>query len=102
MKLFMIHPQALCSKPSFAALILAVFASLASATRPAGAATVIGGISNAEIRNVVQRVAKHQIHLLSDGDYPTVKTFAEAEASGPPKGISWSYPQGLMLYGLIR
>jgi hypothetical protein len=59
-------------------------------------------ISNAGIRDVVARVAKHQIRPLANGDYPEVKSVEEAKAARPPEGISWSYPWGVALYGLIR
>lgn len=59
-------------------------------------------ISNAGIRDVVARVAKHQIRPLANGDYPEVKSVEEAKAARPPARISWSYPWGVALYGVIR
>src|SRR5579859_2628222 len=59
-----------------------------------------GGISNDEIRDVVLRVANHQIHPLSDGDYPA--DLAAAKAAKEPEGISWGYPWGVALYGMER
>jgi rhamnogalacturonyl hydrolase YesR len=59
-------------------------------------------ISNSEIRDIVTRVAKHQIHPLANGEYPKVKTVEEAKAAKPPEGIAWSYPWGVALYGMIR
>jgi unsaturated rhamnogalacturonyl hydrolase len=61
-----------------------------------------GGISDAEIRDVVERVARRQLQPLSDGEYPAVTNLAQAEAAKPPKGIAWNYPQGVMLYGMER
>jgi rhamnogalacturonyl hydrolase YesR len=59
-------------------------------------------ISNAEIRDVITRVAKHQLHPLADGDYPTVTTLDQAKAAKAPEGIAWNYPWGVALYGLMR
>ena len=73
-------------------------ASLASITIPEDS----GGITDAQIRDVVERVAKHQIHPLADGDYPAVTNLDEAKAAKAPVGIAWNYPQGVMLYGLER
>ena len=68
----------------------------------ARAADTSGGITDAQIRDVVARVAKHQIHPLKDGDYPAAKSVAEAKAAAPPEGITWSYPWGVDLYGMLR
>jgi rhamnogalacturonyl hydrolase YesR len=59
-------------------------------------------ISDAEIRDVITRVAKHQLHPLADGEYPAVTNLDEAKAAKPPQGILWNYPWGVTLYGLIR
>lgn len=67
-----------------------------------GASPATGGITDAEIRGVVARVAKHQIHVLADGDYAAVKSVEEAKAAKPPEGIAWSYPWGVALYGMLR
>jgi len=75
------------------------------ATHPAsltGSPTASGGITDAEIRDVVARVAKHQIHPLADGDYAAVKSIEEAKAAKPPEGISWNYPWGVTLFGMLR
>lgn len=61
-----------------------------------------GGISDMEIRKVVERVAKHQLQPLADGEYPAVTNLVEAGAAKPPEGIAWNYPQGVMLYGMDR
>src|SRR6266478_1813792 len=60
------------------------------------------GITDNEIREVVARVAKHQIHPLADGDYTALKSVDEARAARAPAGISWTYPWGVALYGLSR
>jgi rhamnogalacturonyl hydrolase YesR len=67
-----------------------------------GRAAASGGITDAEIRDVVTRVAKHQIHPLADGDYPVVTNIDQARAAKPPVGIEWDYPWGVTLYGLER
>jgi hypothetical protein len=59
-------------------------------------------IADAEIREVVARVARHQVHLLADGDYPAVTTLEAAQAARPPRGILWNYPWGVTLSGLLR
>jgi unsaturated rhamnogalacturonyl hydrolase len=76
-------------------------ASLASVTVPPDS----GGISDAEIRDVVARVAKHQIHELKDGEYTSVtatNALELAQAAAMPEGIAWSYPWGVTLYGMMR
>ncbi len=73
-------------------------ASLARATaQPAS-----DGITDAEIRDVVARVVKHQIHALADGDYPAVTNLAAARAAKAPEGIDWGYPWGVALYGMLH
>jgi rhamnogalacturonyl hydrolase YesR len=71
-------------------------------TAPVTALESSGGISDAEIRDVVERVARHQLQPLADGEYPAVTNMAGAAAAKPPTGIAWNYPQGVMLYGLER
>src|ERR1700758_1394634 len=61
-----------------------------------------GGISDAQIRAVVERVAHHQLQPVTDGDYPEVTSLEQAKAAQPPQGIAWFYPQGVMLYGMAR
>jgi unsaturated rhamnogalacturonyl hydrolase len=61
-----------------------------------------GGITDAEIRDVVSRVARHIRTKLEPGDYPEVKSVDEAEAARRPKGIKWGYPWGVALYGSLR
>ena len=78
-----------------AALVLSgsVVASVAGATNE---------ISNAEIRDVITRVATHQIHALADGDYAAVDSLEGARAAKAPEGIAWSYPWGVTLFGMLR
>jgi rhamnogalacturonyl hydrolase YesR len=66
------------------------------------AADARGDISDAQIRDVIARVAKHQIHQLADGEYPAVTNLDAAKSAKTPEGIAWSYPWGVTLYGLQR
>jgi rhamnogalacturonyl hydrolase YesR len=59
-------------------------------------------ITDDQIRDVVSRVAKHQIHTLADGEYPAVTNIDQAKAAKAPEGILWNYPWGVALYGMIR
>ncbi|HLQ52367.1 MAG TPA: glycoside hydrolase family 88 protein [Terriglobales bacterium] len=63
------------------------------------------GIADDEIRDVVNRVARHQLHPLKDGEYPPVQganALQSAQAAAKPDGIAWGYPWGVALYGLTR
>ncbi len=77
-------------------------ASLVFLTAGRSFAADAGGISDAEIRDIVTRVAKHQLHPLADGDYAIVKSVEAAKAAKAPEGIAWNYPWGVTLYGLSR
>ena len=61
-------------------------------------------ISDAQIRDVVARVARHlqEIHTLAEGEYPEVTNLDDAKAARPPDGIEWNYPWGVALYGMER
>jgi rhamnogalacturonyl hydrolase YesR len=59
-------------------------------------------ITDAQIRDVITRVARHQLVPLTDGDYAPVTSIEQAGAARPPQGIAWFYPQGVMLYGMAR
>ncbi|HEY1790420.1 MAG TPA: glycoside hydrolase family 88 protein [Verrucomicrobiae bacterium] len=59
-------------------------------------------ISNAQVRDVITRVARHQIRLLADGEYPAVTNLDAAQAATPPAGIAWNYPWGVALFGMER
>jgi len=76
--------------------------NLAGPARAADADAPAAGITDAEIRDVVARVAKHQIITMADGDYPVATNLDAAEAAKAPAGISWSYPHGVALYGMER
>jgi len=63
------------------------------------------GIADAQILEVVNRVAHHQLHVLKEGDYPAVtvsNALALAQSAAAPEGIAWTYPWGVTLYGLLR
>jgi len=66
------------------------------------AAETPAAISDAEIRDVVTRVAKHQMHALAEGDYVAAKSVAEAKSAKTPEGIDWNYPWGVALFGMTR
>ena len=74
----------------------------AASTAPQAAQLDSGNITDAEIRDVVARVAKHQIHPLADGDYPATTNLDEMLAAKAPEGIEWDYPWGVALYGMLR
>jgi len=57
---------------------------------------------DAAIRDVITRVAHHQIRALADGDYAPVDTVAAAQAKKQPEGIAWDYPWGVTLYGMLH
>ncbi len=59
-------------------------------------------IKNSEIRDVITRVAKHQIRPLADGEYPNGTNLDQAETAKSPEGIAWNYPWGVDLYGMLR
>lgn len=65
-------------------------------------ANVSDSISDAGIREVVERVARHQVHPLADGEYPVVTSVDQARQAGAPAGIVWSYPWGVTLFGALR
>lgn len=62
----------------------------------------LSGGSDASIRDVITRVAHHQIHPLLDGDYTAVDSVAAARAARQPEGIAWNYPWGVTLYGMLH
>ena len=60
------------------------------------------GITDPGIRDVLNRVARHQLHPLNDGEYPEVNSLEGARAARPPEGIAWNYPWGVDLFGMER
>jgi len=82
-------------------LLLAALAVLAALTG-AQAQDMSQDITDAQIRDVVTRVARHQLVPLNDGDYAPVSSLEQAQGMRAPAGIAWFYPQGVMLYGMAR
>lgn len=62
----------------------------------------LSGRSDASIRDVITRVAHHQIHPVQDGDYAAVDSVAAAQAARQPEGNAWNYPWGVALYGMLH
>jgi rhamnogalacturonyl hydrolase YesR len=52
-------------------------------------------------KDVVMAVARRQMHPLTDGEYRR-GAWEEAKASRDPQGVSWVYPWGVTLLGLLR
>src|ERR1700678_4481321 len=88
----MIRPLAPCLLAT--ALVLSLNSSAQDADN--------GGISDPQIREVVMRVANHQIHPLADGDYSAVTNLDAAKTAREPEGILWNYPWGVALFGMER
>ncbi|HVW74646.1 MAG TPA: glycoside hydrolase family 88 protein [Rhizomicrobium sp.] len=81
----------------FQAGVAATLAALAIAT-----SAQAQDITNDQIRDVVNRVARHQLVELSDGDYAPVSSLEQAKAARAPTGIVWIYPHAVGLYGMSR
>ncbi len=62
----------------------------------------LSGKTDPSIREVITRVAHHQIHDLKDGEYPATDSLDAAKAAAKPEGIDWRYPWGVTLYGMLR
>jgi len=60
------------------------------------------GRTDASIREVLRRVAAHQLRPLKDGDYSPAASLQAAASARMPEGIAWSYPWGVTLYGVLR
>lgn len=88
----------------FVTLMLMGFTPMRAVETPVPASKS-GGITDAEIRDVVNRVAQHQIHPLKDGEYTPVEatnSLQLAQTAKEPEGINWNYPWGVMLDGVQR
>jgi unsaturated rhamnogalacturonyl hydrolase len=94
-------PSLLFTHPRVLALAVCVATSALGNLRAADA-DAAGDISDDAIRAVLQHVSKHQLHALSDGDYPAADSVQAARAARPPEGIAWSYPWGVTLFGMLR
>jgi unsaturated rhamnogalacturonyl hydrolase len=64
--------------------------------------TSVSDGADAVIRDVITRVAQHQVRPLADGDYTPVDSIAAAQAARQALGIDWDYPWGVTLYGILR
>jgi unsaturated rhamnogalacturonyl hydrolase len=86
------------------AVLIATVPVLLSFTNVALAqgAAASAAISDDQIHSIVDRVAKHQIQTLTDGDYPAVTNLDDAKSAKAPDGIMWNYPWGVALYGMER
>jgi len=62
----------------------------------------LSGQTDVSIRNVLSLVAYHNIVPLADGDYTPVNSFQAATNALKPTGITWSYPWGVALYGMLQ
>jgi unsaturated rhamnogalacturonyl hydrolase len=86
-------------------LRLALTLALATTSVVARAQAVspdLSGRTDDSIREIVRRVAQHHVRPLADGEYPAVDSLAAAQAARSPSGVTWSYPWGVTLYGLVR
>jgi unsaturated rhamnogalacturonyl hydrolase len=80
-------------------LLLALVVALAE---PGNAQVDLSGRTDASIRNVISLVAHHQVRTLADGDYTPCTSLQQAQSAQTPVGITWSYPWGVTLYGVLR
>lgn len=100
--------QTVLSRTFLASLPLLLLLGNGCATHAANPASTTGSpessdsITDAGIRDVLNRVARHQLHSLKDGDYPEVNSIEGVKAVKPPEGIAWNYPWGVDLFGLER
>src|SRR5690349_5698097 len=85
---------------SMVVVLLAAACASRQGTKPGE--PVSAGPDDSAIRDVVTRVARHQIRPLADGEYPPISDLKTADAAKLPEGIQWAYPWGVTLYGAIR
>ena len=95
------------TSPSVRLVVLLLAAACASRGDLKSGPAVSAGPDDAQIRDVVTRVARHQIRPLADGEYPAPEgagadALKKADAAKPPEGIAWLYPWGVTLYGALR
>lgn len=62
----------------------------------------LSGRTDASIREVVRRVARHHLRPLRQGDLVSGADLAAAKAARKPEGVQWTYPWGVTLYGMLR
>lgn len=68
---------------------------------PAAAQTPAPSPDTRTIRDVVTAVARYQRKPLEEGEYKR-GTWEEVQANKLPKGLTWTYQYGVILYGLLR
>ncbi len=68
---------------------------------PAAAQTPAPSPDTRTIRDVVTAVARYQRKPLEEGEYKR-GTWEEVQANRLPKGLTWTYQYGVILYGLLR
>lgn len=88
--------------PAFKNIVLALGLAALTLTTGIIRAADNAAISDDDIRSVLLRVANHQIHPITDGDYTAVDSVEQAKAAKAPDGIAWNYPWGVTLYGMSR
>jgi unsaturated rhamnogalacturonyl hydrolase len=91
----------LLRRASLGALLI-LGAGLLRADEKSAAGPDLSGKTDDSIRSVLRVVARHQIQPLKNGDYPAVDSIDAAKAAAQPQGISWNYPWGVTLYGVLR
>jgi rhamnogalacturonyl hydrolase YesR len=62
----------------------------------------LSGRTEASIREVVRRVARHHVRPLRPGELVPGADLAVAKAARKPEGVQWTYPWGVTLYGMLR
>ncbi len=74
------------------------------AAEPAAQATAPAAptVSDEKIVEVLKAVSRHQLHPLKAGDDRPVDSVAAAKAVAAPEGVTWNYPWGVTLYGVLR
>ena len=72
-----------------------------SIVAPVAAQVPAPGPDPRTIRDVVTAVARNQRKPLEEGDYKR-GTWEEVQANKLPKGLTWTYQYGVILYGILR
>src|SRR4051812_32951927 len=89
--------------PKLILLLLGAACASRAGVKPTPAAAT--GPDDSAIRDVVSRVARHQVRPLKDGEYPAIDgadVLKTADAAKLPDGVQWVYPWGVTLYGVLR
>jgi unsaturated rhamnogalacturonyl hydrolase len=83
-------------------LCLGLVVLIGSKAGSVGAPPSVQPANDAVIRSVIGAVARHQLRPLLDGDYRPVASAADLAQRAQPRGLAWSYPWGVTLYGVTR